>query len=89
MKFITFCLYKDKLIEKKIMINDNHFQIKFLLQKEDKEILDKLKKFKEKEIIKTTKRNAKILDSNFRKEIINLIYSRQTIKQALNNLQKI
>ena len=86
---IRFFIYRMGLVEKKIHVTESkYFEIKFLLEKEFLRIKNRLQEFKSKEIIRTTSKNARILNSKYREETTGLMFSRQTIDQALTIMKR-
>ena len=81
---IRFHIFEKELIEKKVQLTEqNHFEVKFLLEKEMRNVKDRLNSLKQKGVIKTTSRNARILDRSFKDEVVGLMYSRQTLVNCL------
>ncbi len=82
---MSIYIVRDEPKQKIIKFNEtNFFQIRFVLEHELKKINTELKKYKKRGIIRTLKKQPAIYNPKYHERISQLVYSRRTIKSALN-----
>lgn len=85
---IKFKIYRHKLIDKSIIVNSqNYYIVLFLLKLELFRNRSRLKRLKEKKVIKSISRYPKIFNKKYTDTVMNLFLSRKTLIKSINILE--